>query len=45
MAINWTWPGRAHLIVRPDLIYITVYLPPWPARWIWCRRFHWSRER
>lgn len=32
MRINYTWPGRFHLIMHLSLIYVTI--------WVFGRRFH-----
>lgn len=32
MKINYTWPGRLHMICRADLIYFTI--------WLFGRRYH-----
>lgn len=35
--LNWTWPGRVHVIVRSDLLYLTLRTHQ--------RRLHFCRPR
>lgn len=41
--MNWTWPGRAHIITNPKLIYLTLWV--FDLRMHYCkvrRRIYWS---
>jgi hypothetical protein len=37
MRINYTWPGRFHLILNEALFYVTL--------WLFKRRFHFMKVR